>query len=636
MTHTLLPSHRDAQTGAGLSASARVLDLRQAEFLLQLLISNDPLQLHFEAPLWTPQALAEVVRDEFERALTGEEINRCLFELALMPPDLLLTIDPTLHGRCARWMASELPRRTAQGQATWCLAEHALSISDDSSAQGTPRQRAITVMSAISAAGQLAWWLCRGSADTRARIEFVSRLRRLSPGCAMLVSGLGEAYAEAIARLPPTDGDPILIDLRCELEAMQNGSSHALYRQEVFAARERRVEGEVLLLPPLPVRWMTGGVVLLMLVMLLASFGRYARTQAATGLLLPTTGVVRLQAPQSGVLKALEVGVGDRVGEGQALARIISSQMDADGVRVDARIVAELQQALKNLEDEEADLFKQNELERQRLGEALGAAQRQRRDLAEQHRLQNQRQQLLEDNLARSRRLAEDGVIARVQLQELEQQALAGKVQTLTLVRERDAASAAIGEARNRIAQQPLQASQLQDAIGQRRNELTQRLAQARLQVGATLRAPAAGRVAALLAQPGNPVSAGAPIMMLVDDRAALQAELFVPSRAIGFIRKGQQVKLKLDAFPYQKYGYQHGVVHEISATAVAARDLNAALALNEPAYVVRVALDAQSIRAYGVQHALNAGMQVQADIVIDRPRLIEWVFEPLLALRGH
>jgi membrane fusion protein len=76
--------------------------------------------------------------------------------------------------------------------------------------------------------------------------------------------------------------------------------------------------------------------------------------------------------------------------------------------------------------------------------------------------------------------------------------------------------------------------------------------------------------------------------------------------------------------------------VHEISATAVAARDLNTPVALNEPAYVVRVALDTQSIQAYGTQHALNAGMQVQADIVIDRPRLLDWVLEPLRALRGH
>jgi membrane fusion protein len=50
---------------------------------------------------------------------------------------------------------------------------------------------------------------------------------------------------------------------------------------------------------------------------------------------------------------------------------------------------------------------------------------------------------------------------------------------------------------------------------------------------------------------------------------------------------------------------------------------------------VARVQLDAQTMRAYGEARALSAGMQLQADIVIDRPRIVDWLLEPLHALRG-
>ena len=52
--------------------------------------------------------------------------------------------------------------------------------------------------------------------------------------------------------------------------------------------------------------------------------------------------------------------------------------------------------------------------------------------------------------------------------------------------------------------------------------------------------------------------------------------------------------------------------------------------------YRSKVALDAQSVTAYGNPEPLQAGMQVEADVLVDRRRLIEWVFEPLLSLSGR
>jgi membrane fusion protein len=55
-----------------------------------------------------------------------------------------------------------------------------------------------------------------------------------------------------------------------------------------------------------------------------------------------------------------------------------------------------------------------------------------------------------------------------------------------------------------------------------------------------------------------------------------------------------------------------------------------------EPYYRVVVALDLQSVMAYGKAEPLKPGMLLEADILGERRRLIEWVFEPLYSLNGH
>lgn len=626
--------------GHGTNRREAVLNGQQSSFLMQLLVGNDPLQLHFESPLWTPQALAEVVKDEFELQLSSDELQRCLGELGLLPCDPLLALDHAHQARYLRWIEQELPRRLQPAQVPWWISEQTRFGGDSAlsvNAHASAGQRRATVLTAVSGSGQIAWWFCRGNANAQARFELVSRLQRMSPGCVLLLCGMDRCYDQATAMLGVSPDVVCVIDVRDELDSAPAASSRGLFRQEVYVARERRLEGEVLVLQPLPTRLLTLVVQVLLLSMLVfGTFGHYARTQGATGVLMPASGVVRLQAPQPGVLQHLQVRIGDRVHKGQALVSILSAQVDADGSQADNQIVDELQRALSILSSEATAGAEQNALERLRLTAVLTAAQAQYTDLNQQYALQQQQQSLLNDNLERSRTLARRGVIARVQLQGLEQQALSGRVQTLSLSRERAAAATAIDEASNRLAQHPLQTRQHDNALAQRRAELEQRLAQARLRTGVRLQSPANGRVAALFVAVGSSVDAGAPLLLIVDDQAPLIAELYVPSRAIGFIRTGQRVQLKLDAFAYQKYGFQRGTVAEISGAALATRDLDTNRAFDEPMYRVRVALEAQRINADGVQHALTAGMQVQADIVIDRPRIADWLLEPLYALRGR
>ena len=115
-----------------------------------------------------------------------------------------------------------------------------------------------------------------------------------------------------------------------------------------------------------------------------------------------------------------------------------------------------------------------------------------------------------------------------------------------------------------------------------------------------------------------------------------MQAQLFVPSRAVGFVAADQPVALRYQAFPFQRFGSARGVVKEISRTLIAQGEAPLPVALTEPVYRVTVALDRQAIRAYRKDFPLQAGMLLDADIALDRRRLIEWLFDPILAVSGR
>ncbi|MGF6331990.1 multidrug efflux pump subunit AcrA (membrane-fusion protein) [Pseudomonas sp. BS3782 TE3695] len=130
--------------------------------------------------------------------------------------------------------------------------------------------------------------------------------------------------------------------------------------------------------------------------------------------------------------------------------------------------------------------------------------------------------------------------------------------------------------------------------------------------------------------------------MSIVPANSRLQAELYAPSKAIGFVRTGDPVMVRYQAYPYQKFGQHRGNVLSISKATMSAAELASmtgsvpGLGLSgEQIYRIRVDVEAQSVLAYGKPRPLQTGMLVEADILHETRRLYEWVLEPLYSLTG-
>jgi membrane fusion protein len=148
------------------------------------------------------------------------------------------------------------------------------------------------------------------------------------------------------------------------------------------------------------------------------------------------------------------------------------------------------------------------------------------------------------------------------------------------------------------------------------------------------LRAPIAGRVSTLQATIGQYADPRRLQMEIVPAKTILQAELFVPTRAIGFVEPGQKIRIMYEAFPYQHYGTYSGRITKVSQTIVTAADAAGPLLPKEPAYRVTASIDQPEIETKGRRILLQPDMLLRADIILEERPIIQWLIEPLLSVR--
>ncbi|WP_252895613.1 HlyD family efflux transporter periplasmic adaptor subunit [Photobacterium phosphoreum] len=150
---------------------------------------------------------------------------------------------------------------------------------------------------------------------------------------------------------------------------------------------------------------------------------------------------------------------------------------------------------------------------------------------------------------------------------------------------------------------------------------------------------PIKGVIASILAVEGHSVSNGQTLLVISPDSEKAFIELYAPSRSIGFIKVGQKVRLRFDAFPYEKFGVQAGIITSISKSAIAADMIsNHGLVNNTEVgglYQVRVELLKPTITVYGREERFVSGMTVIADVELDTRKIYEWMLEPLYTIKG-
>lgn len=409
-----------------------------------------------------------------------------------------------------------------------------------------------------------------------------------------------------------------------------------LFRQEALDATKHKLMGTVSLYSP-PYRWLMIGVVtaLTLVIVALLVFGTYTKRERVAGQLLPTQGLLSVAPPLTGTVIDSRVREGQTVAAGAELLAI-SAEVATEFGGTREMVARQLRFQRSRLETDLAGQSQLSDEARRGLHARSSALDAQLAQIALQKAQRMRQADLAQRQLDKLQSMREQGYASNTQVEQQEAALLDAQARLQDLARQRLDVAQQLDQIRQQLRELPLTTRNQQNDIARKLADIDQSLAENEARRAIILRAPQASVVAALLAKPGQAVNAGQSLVSLLPQGAQLEARLMVPSRAIGFVRPGARVVLRYEAYPFQKFGQQFGRVTEVSRTALTpqeAANLTGRADVREQLYRVVVALDRQDILAYGKREALRPGMALEADVLIDNRRLIEWVLEPLYAL---
>lgn len=390
--------------------------------------------------------------------------------------------------------------------------------------------------------------------------------------------------------------------------------------------------------------WIVAAVATSLAVALIAyaCIGTYARKARVNGVLVPHGGEINIAAPVIGRVAELRVKEGDAVQAGDVLLVLDTDRVTAVAGSTEdmAAIVGEKIEAKRSALANERSLREtQARLRQQANGDRMLALDAELRKLEDELALARRRRDLAAQSVARYEELAKNNFVSPIQVQQqhealLDQDSRLQALERTRLALQRDRATVAADQ-----RQIVVQVATDLAAVDRELAGLGQEASENAARRSAAVVAPRAGVVTAVAIGAGQFVSVGQSLAAVMPAGAALEAHLYAPTRTVGFVVPGQAVLVRYAAYPYQKFGLYAGKVTAISQSAFAPSDLPPALqtlfgrqAVPEALYRVTVALDAQHVDAYGQRQPLKSGMALEADIVQDRRRIVEWMLEPLFA----
>ncbi|HHS1628293.1 TPA: HlyD family secretion protein [Neisseria meningitidis] len=415
-----------------------------------------------------------------------------------------------------------------------------------------------------------------------------------------------------------------------------------LFRPEVFQAKKNRWTGQIVLVRPFSLQFLTFFAVSLAAILVaFLIFGSYTNKTTVTGQLLPTTGVVRVYSQDMGVIAHQHVMNGDFVKKGDVLFTLSTSRNDNNG-SIQARLLAEAE-LKKSLSEQEIIMKKRvHAAEKTAQENTVHRFQNQMQHVRNQIIMQEKRIAISEKMLEKQRYLAKMDAISELEKNSYEIALLELKAGLAAYQREADNLAREItvqqSNLKNLPEQQATEISQLERAVSVYQQEILdyqQRNEQ-------TIRATISGYVSSINTEIGQQVDTNKLLMSIVPKESELLANLYVPSRAIGFVKPNDKVILRYQACPYQKFGHAEGHVISIAQTALGAQEwtnlgniFTQTAQVNEPVYLIKVKLDNQHIRIYGTEKKLQIGMILEADILHENKRLYEWILDPLYQVMG-
>ena len=417
--------------------------------------------------------------------------------------------------------------------------------------------------------------------------------------------------------------------------------SRSLFRKEAIDAQREKFLGETGAAQPVRLWVFTLlAAIIAAIVIAVALWGQYTRRERVQGYLASEVGAAPLMVTDAGVIAELMVKEGDEVAAGASIARITIDRSGTNAVSGDEAVTRELGNRKTLLEQEREQTVTLGQQQVDQLKKRVA-------DLKEEITQVDREIELQQKRLASSRIIAKrytelenDKFISDIVVRQKQDDVTDQQIKTQALRRQRAALEKELASARLDIPSIALRTRTQTEQVARQISEISQSSAERDVRREQDIkremlvRAPFAGTITNIALSRGQTVAADTPLATLLPKDSALHAELLVPTRAIGFVHPGQDVSLRYEAFPYERFGQYRGSVASVGKTIWSQGESVGPVAVREPVYRIVVRLERQGITSSGQTFPLRSGMVVSADLLMEKRTILEWLFQPVLQLR--
>lgn len=380
-------------------------------------------------------------------------------------------------------------------------------------------------------------------------------------------------------------------------------------------------------------------IILLLFIALFIYFGSYVRKAHLSGIVMPSTGLIKITPQYPGYITNLTVSEGQHVAAGAPLYHISGERYNGQGAGTLAAMSLSLKTQYSMLTSQQTLELRDNSQQQQATMQRISSLQPQIKSAEERLTQAEHQAQLSASVMSRYQKLVATHYVSDIEYQQKQIEVSAAQENVENQRQQLLQLHTTLDTTKDDLKHLITQGESRQSELDRQLQGIRQQQVELAGQQNFTLTSPVSGTVAAILVRQGQSARATEPVMTLVPDNAHLQIELYATSQHAGFIQPGQRVTLRFAAFPYQKFGVQYGTIREISRTTLTYSDLLSVSPVtwkeNEGHYRVIVVPEHTFILAYGQKEPLRPGMTLEGDVSLDTRHLWEWLTEPLWSLKG-
>lgn len=407
-----------------------------------------------------------------------------------------------------------------------------------------------------------------------------------------------------------------------------------LFREEAIEKQSGKVYGDILLTGPTHYRYFIFlSLIFVLFISIFLWIGKYNRKEVVLGYIDPINGAIKIVAEEPAIISEVLVYEGDHVTEGQPLAIFNRGKSSFSNKVISDEIALSLSRELENLDRLINTITNRSEISISHTEEMIKSNYDAIDNLVREKELVNSAIDLIHRKQERLLQLKKAGFVSDNDIENVVLEHINLRLEKARIERDAINLNRAILASKHSLEIEKRTNEVEVLNTSQRKEEIAKELLNTSIMNSYTIRSPISGIVDNIFENEGRQVFPGAPIITISKPNEELIARLVIPAKSSGFLSNGLKVFLRLDAFPYQRYGVIPGTIVRVSKSPINPNQIEMPISPSESFFIADVKLDNSRSSNTTSPINLKIGMTLQAEIIIERHSLMSYLLSPLRSI---